>query len=96
MPLLVTLFASDLNNGNIGPVCLFFDIFCTVSTTIELVSCAPLSAKSAPGIDSIYFLQCQFFVRIISKFLNYVYIIASICYEEYVPVQETLYGDPTM
>lgn len=58
MPLLVTLPASDLNNGNTGPACLLFDIFCTVSTTIELVSCAPLSAKSAPGIDSIiYFLQ---------------------------------------
>lgn len=54
MPLLVTLLASDLNNGNTGPACLDLDIFCTVSTTIELVSCAPLSAKSAPAINSIY------------------------------------------
>lgn len=56
MPLLVTLLASDLNNGNTGPTCLDFDIFCTVSTTIELVSWAPLSAKSAPGINHTYYL----------------------------------------
>ena len=48
IPLLVTLLASDLNRGKTGPACFDLEIFCTVSTTIELVSCAPLSARSAP------------------------------------------------
>jgi len=49
MPLLVTFEASDLNKGSTGPTCLLLATFCTVSTTTDDVSCAPLSARSSPG-----------------------------------------------
>lgn len=47
--MLVTFEASDLNKGSTGPTCLLLATFCTVSTTTDDVSCAPLSARSSPG-----------------------------------------------